>query len=86
MTIANIKVNLKVKIEKVLIHPLLFAKLEQTDDLVYNYEDDSYLIFGKYPAVIDSNVDDIEFKFDLTMEDVITNKVINTKGEINIIK
>ena len=79
MGVSNIKVSLSVKVQKVLINPLLFTKLEQTGDLVYNYEDDSHLIFGKYRAFMDSNVEDIEFKFDCSMEEINVGK---TKGEV----
>ena len=86
MSVTNIKVSLSMKVDKVLINPLLFTKLEQAGDLVYNYEDDSHLIFGKYKAFMDSSVGDIEFKFDCSMEDVVLSKVNNFEGEVSVTK
>jgi hypothetical protein len=79
----NIKLSLSTKVKRVLINPILFAQLEQTGDLVYNYDDDNYLIFSKYKAFADSNVKSMEFKFDCEMEDIITGKF--NKGGVSVI-
>lgn len=70
----EMKFNLTLKIEKVLINPHLFIKLKNTGDVSHRYDDDVYLLWHKYPAFTDSNVEDIEFKFDCNMESIKVNK------------
>lgn len=66
------------------MNPRLFIKMKNSGDLSHRYDDDVYLLWHKYPVFTDSNVEDIEFKFDCSMEDVVSGKVNKFEGEVSV--